>query len=614
MHSPGGFGELGFEQASLKLEAALRMVLPSPPRRLTRAELDHAYFRRGFARGWRIDILFEDGITRAIDLLIGSYFPAGYPRTALVDGPGQLVWPHVEYDGVLCLLPVMAEVDAEDPGAVAVHLIARSTRLIEELLEGSIIDRDFREEFLTYWAYAADGRDAVQSLIDPAGPSRKLRVWRDGKGLVIIGEDKASLERWLTKRFGKRPGRKSFETEPAVLLWLPEPPVPAEYPSIGADLIALADRAGEGAADLLKDVVGTKDVTVLIGATGRGGPGLVAAATTAARRSPSRQGRVEMPLTQGFDPRAMAKDVAALRTYSVAPLVKSNVERADRMWVHGRGKDPRTPVLLGKTITLIGCGSVNSSVAARLARAGVGTIHIVDPNNLKWSNVGRHELGAGSVGLPKATELANRLQRDFPHLDIFGHVVGAQRLIDGYSDLLSASDLIVAATGSWDAEGAFNRWHIANDRRIPIVYGWTESLAAAGHAVTIRGQGGCLRCGIGPTGIPAFAATEWPEGGATVEEPACGNHFHPYGSVELGFVVDLIATAALQALLSPSGASLHDLWLGSSETLSTANGRWTAGLLSLITPGAGGQKLSRVWPDQGCAACVEALLAQIAAE
>ena len=66
-----------------------------------------------------------------------------------------MTWPHVESDGILCLLPNMAECDPDDPFAVAENLLHRSVQLVEELIEGSIVERDFREEFLTYWAYKA---------------------------------------------------------------------------------------------------------------------------------------------------------------------------------------------------------------------------------------------------------------------------------------------------------------------------------------------------------------------------------------------------------------------------------------------------------------------------
>ncbi|MGF7151468.1 molybdopterin/thiamine biosynthesis adenylyltransferase [Sphingomonas zeicaulis] len=589
----------------VRLDATLREQLPGRHRRLTREEVKATYPRRSLEQGWRIDMACSDKVVRQIDLLVNSAFPAGYPRTALVDPPKMLTWPHVERDGILCLLPIMAEVDAEDPGAVGLHLIGRSARLIEELLEGTIVERDFREEFLTYWAYACDIRTRVTSLIDPVGPSREIRVWRD-KGMVIAGESQQQLDRWLAKRFGKLPGRKAYHSEPAAFLWLEQPPVPADYPLTGADLMALAAAAGEAEEAILAEVAGTlhKDVLVLIGAEGRGGAGLVAATTTSARKISSRDGHVERPLTKGFTPKGMPEPIATARTYSAAHVLKSQVSRADPAWIHGRGKDSRTPLLLAKTVTLIGCGSVGSSVAARLARAGVGTNNYVDPKDFDWANIGRHELGAESIGKNKALELAARFQKDYPHLAITGHATGAHSLINGYEDLLSASDLIIATTGSWDAEGALNRWHVVNGRKIPILYGWSESYAAAGHAVTIGAEGGCLRCGIGATGKPHFVACEWPNGNSTVEEPACGNHFTPAGAVELSFVVDLIAHAAIQALLAPPAQSHHDMWLAPAARIEANGGIWSQALTDPDkTLARGGRLMSRSWPHQLCTAC-----------
>ena len=82
-----------------------------------------------------------------------------------------MTWPHVESDGILCLLPNLAECDPDDPSDVASNPLNRSVRLIEELLDGPIIDKDFREEFLTYWAYKAHTDGARRfSLLTP-GPA-----------------------------------------------------------------------------------------------------------------------------------------------------------------------------------------------------------------------------------------------------------------------------------------------------------------------------------------------------------------------------------------------------------------------------------------------------------
>ncbi len=605
MPNPAGFGELGFEKAVLQLEARLREALPAPFRRLSSHEIGATYRQRRFERGWRIDMLCSDGETRQIDLLVSPAFPLGYPRTALVDGPGQLVWPHVEHDGILCLLPIMAEVDAEDPGSVAIHLIGRSARLIEDLLKEEIIERDFREEFLTYWFYARDAKFKITSIVDPGGPSRELRAWRD-KDMVIVGESQEQLEFWLSRRFGKPRGNKRFHTEPAGLLWLSSPPLPADYPHNGADLLALAKKESNEAYSLLVDLASKaqKDIIVLMGAEGRGGSGLIATMTTSGRKVSSRDGKIQEPLSKGFAPNRMPKEVATLRTYSAAPVVKAEVSRADPRWIHGRGKDARSMRLLQKTVTFVGCGSVGSSVAAKLVRAGVGNCHFVDPEDLDWPNLGRHELGADSIGKNKALELAAKFQQAFPHLAIEGHEVSAQSLIDGYRDLLESSDLVISATGSWSADGALNRWHLVNGRKKPFLYGWTESYGAAGHAVLIGADGGCLRCGIGGTGVPHFQGCHWPEGSATIEEPACGNHFTPYGAVELGFVNDLISETALRALLEEITLSHHRIWLAPIQRIKDSGGAITEAMTQLAErENPGGQIWERDWCQSDCPSC-----------
>lgn len=600
--------DVEFSRAALQVEATLREALGFAPERLDPSAVTAAYPTRRYVRGWRIAVEFAGGAERRIDLLLGPGFPAGYPRTALVDRPDHMTWPHIEHDGILCLLPTMAEVDAEDPGAVASNLLGRSVRLVEELIEGKIVDRDFREEYLTYWFYGSDG-DAprVYSLVRPGPPSRPIRLWREGDGLVIVADDDDDeFQRWL-RNFRGEPKRKSFPTEAAAFLWLSQAPVPSEYPVSGADLAAVAERAEGDAASVLIETAAAlpEDVLVLIGAEGRGGPGLVAVTTTSGRRNRSRSGRIERPLTKGFRGSAMPADVAAARTYGAARLLRSNVQRADAEWIHGRGKDQRTALLLKRTVTIIGCGSVGSSVAARLARAGVGRLRLYDHERLAWPNVGRHELGAWSIAENKADELAKRLSADFPHLDIQGEAIGAQSLIKTYSERLRSSDLVVSTTGSWQAEGALNRWHVDEGRPVPFLYGWTESHAAAGHAVVIAGSPGCLRCGIGRTGVPAFRATEWGETGATLEEPACGNHFQPYGAVELGFIVDLIADAALETLLDWPQGNRHVLWLTRTDRLKASGGTWSGAVLERYGDEfEGGLWTTRGWPtSDDCPVC-----------
>ena len=273
--------------------------------------------------------------------------------------------------------------------------------------------------------------------------------------------------------------------------------------------------------------------------------------------------------------------------------------------MHGRGQDARTRRLLGATVVVIGCGSVGAPIACALAQAGVGRLILVDPETLTWPNVGRHPLGATAVGRKKAEALAERLEADFPHLQVEYRSCGLHHLIAHNQDLCASADVIVAATGSWAAESLLNRWHVRQGRGLPIVYGWTEAHAVAGHAVAIGQRDGCLQCHIGRTGAPEFIAVQWPDGGDIAkEEPACGAHYQPYGPVELAYVNAMIAEVALDCLLDPPEQSFSRVFVASPRRIASLGGRLTEGWRSAYGDvEVGVRTVDRSWPSVGCAAC-----------
>lgn len=596
---------LGWRQAALRLEATLRERAGQAPERVDRATIAADYPGRDWiVAAWRISVVFSDGVIRRIDVVAGAEFPTTPVRTALVDHPDPMTWPHVEGDGILCLLPNMAEWDPDDPTEVAMDLLNRSVRLIEELLEGSIIERDFREEFVTYWGYKAHSRgDNLFSLITPGPPSRTVRVWR-GKGLEIVGEDQDAIADWVRRRFGDK---TPVKTEAATLLWLDTPLLPAEYPKTAADLYRLAERLGpDGKSALEQSASGEPDeVLALLGAIGRGGAALIGAKALNPKRSKARPRAPDEPLSVGFRPHHTPQELLLGRFFGAVPVVRTLVQRADADWVHGRGRDSRTERLLGATAVVVGCGSVGAPVASTLAKAGAGRIVLVDPEVLSWANVGRHPLGAADVGRNKAEALAERLRTDYPHLTVEHRACGLHHLISHEAELLAGADLIVAATGNWVGESELNRWHVRQGRAQPILYGWTEAQACAGHAVAIGKEDGCLQCHIGRTGALDLTVVEWPNGGDIhQEEPACGAHYQPYGPVELAYVTAMIAEVALDCLLGPPDRSFSRVFVAASRRISTLGGRLTEAWRSAFGDGDSGVRtVDRPWLAVGCATC-----------
>jgi len=589
----------------------LRARHVSEPVELGRKVLSGYHHQWRIVAGWRIQADFGEPAPRRIDILIPENFPDTWPRIALVDRPDFLTWPHVERDGILCLLPNVAEMDADNPAGIVANLLGRGASLIQDLIAGPMVERDLKDEFLTYWRYdltTLDGR--VTSILRPEGPSREVSVWQ-GNRIKVIGETEDDVRTWMRNRFGEAATKRS-RIERGAMVWLDTPMLPSEYPRNGRDLLDLAEAAGPEAVETLARIaVDRQDsIMTIIGADGRFGPGLVAVALPLPGKGRLPRAKCTDPINKGFRPKHLPTALLVKRTFGIEPVIRTDANRADAPWIHGRGQDPRTRRLIESTVTVLGCGSVGAPVAVTLAQAGVGHINLVDMEDLAWANVGRHPLGAASVGKNKAVELAAKLRADYPHATFTPFATNAETVIANPA-LLMASDVVVSTMGSWRAEGRLNDWHVREDRPLPIVYGWTEAHASAGHAVVIAKDGGCLRCGVSRTGVPTFRVSSWPEGGSgAMEEPACGAHYQAYGPIELGYINSLIAEAALDCLLDKPTTSTHRIFAARRSLMDRAGGSWSPEWIAAYPErGDGGFVVERPWPHRRCSHCLGAVAA-----
>ncbi|MGO3927350.1 ThiF family adenylyltransferase [Rhodopseudomonas pseudopalustris] len=524
---------------------------------------------RTFGAGWLLTVEFADRIRR-LELLLPVGFPWLLPRVALVDRPPFLTWPHVERDGLLCLASNIAEGDPNDPVGTVKAMLGAAADLVEMLVAGGY-ESEFRDEFATYWEYAADPGTSMISLLRCERPTREVRVWR-GKNYYLLAENEADLLHWLENRNGSRP--QGFSSEPAGFVWLNQALIPAEYPATGYAFRALVTREDAQSGPLLNRLARGElpKIVTALGMQTANGPAI---AGVVIEEPATRKHGARDPLTKGFRRGTVPEGVLTARYFGSGKLARRPVHRVDAAWIHGRGQDSRSQRLSTMRVAVIGCGSIGAVVALALAQAGVGHLNLIDPDVLKWANIGRHPLGATCVGMFKAEGLARKLHSELPHIVAKRFNVDVDTAIRSHTDMLRSCDLIISATGSWVADGRLDAWHADEGRLMPILYGWTEPHAIAGHAVLIENDVAALTAGFDRTGLPIFRLTEWPNGDFTRQEPACGAVYQPYGPVELGFVNSLISEVAIDALLGDACGATHNVWAGCAKRLRELGGRWT---------------------------------------
>lgn len=526
--------------------------------------------RRGVpgVRGWRVGIALQNGMRR-FDVTIDESFPFLPPRIALVDRPPFLTWPHVEKNGRLCLATESVTYSPGNPIGVLAKLLDLAAQLVERCEAGDI-EADFRAEILSYWNWTVDYRGPqIVTTCDADGPSRLVRVWW-GKEFGLLGDDDETIRTWLLGRYRGLKACKS-KTGTAVLIKLKRCLLPAEYPKCAADVYALAREAGVPyLLDQALAIVPEKLAVVLSMDTTNG---RALAGVVIPRPLPQ---RAVDRVTKGFSGRPIPMGILSPRFFGSNLVEKAALERADAAWIHGRCQDDRFHSLRGAKVVILGCGWVGGPIALSLAQAGVGSLVLIDGETLVGANVGRHLLGMGSLRRSKATELKAKIAADLPHVRIDAITKRVEDVILGPAGLIDDATLIVSALGSWSAERMLDEWHRAADRKVPILYTWTEPRACAGHALTIFGSGSSLQQGFDETGLPSLQVTYWPSGNTKRHEPACGSVFEPYGPVELGFINALGAELALDTLLGTAASPTHRIWACSRRALERNGGSWTS--------------------------------------
>ena len=520
--------------------------------------------------GWTVDLRNDLGPDGLLAVLLTDNYPHAAPIVA-VGRDKYLVWPHVERDGVLCLLNNAATLSAYRPVGVLKSLLNEAVCLVKACLSPEI-QEDFRSEFHSYWSReTTEDEREVYSILDDRPGTRMVFLW-PGRTFFVVGESEQIVSTWLTNVCGER--GKQRRCEETLLLELDKALVPAEYPKSGEGLAAIAKGAGSRAYSLFRSILtSTSRPTVLLRAPTANGTALAMVRLNTEPRVDLRGRQLDKSL-RGF--RAHTIKPALLDARLLARAERPNryeVSRADGPWVHGRGKDLQAQALQEKRVVLFGAGSVGGSVAELLAQAGVGKLAIVDPEKLVFANASRHILGADSVGKYKATGVAALLQKRFPHSDISGVRSSLEEFVKTGKDH-EEWDLALALTGDWAANAFINEVFQRSPKFKQLLVGWSEAHALAGHAVLLRSRESCLVCGFYDDGLPRFRVAHWEE--TTLEsEPACGGIFQPYGAVEIAAVKAMISGAALKGLLNTDPTDAHAIYAAEESEIQRSGGRLT---------------------------------------
>lgn len=141
---------------------------------------------------------------------------------------------------------------------------------------------------------------------------------------------------------------------------------------------------------------------------------------------------------------------------------------------------------------IVGCGATGSALASLLARAGVGTLRIVDRDYVESSNLQRQHLfdeADARESVPKAVAAARQIARFNSQIKVESHVAdltpaNAEALLGGVNLILDGTD-------------NFETRYLINDYAVKNSVAWIYAAAVGSYGVTMNilpGETACLAC------------------------------------------------------------------------------------------------------------------------
>lgn len=547
--------------------------------------------KQGRARSWDIPVDHPAVVGSPVRLTLPPDFPAT-PAQLQVDPSLCLKIPHVEETGKLCLSNTTSPDDYGNPCEAV-------CRVLREFKDGFLLPAEspdwvqdqFHSERLSYWIRFCYQRRRARSA-RPVAKSTYIALkvvegWAEGAvaGYVRPGSKHRRSQRQVACIEAQDPhelaqrhewangtlirGYALFVEMPLDTRWTPE-----NWPKDFSQLHTLVGKLTSNES-LLYDWMLRVKVKI-------------------DRPRQKQKSEYDEGLETGLHPllvvlvqgsvvygyQLFPSTVAAVTLPAVEPI---ELNRVDPAWCLTRDQAPAAfSARQAKKVLVLGCGSLGSPLVELLARAGVGTIDIVDSEAFEGPNTSRHVLGMGAIGRGKADALAKRLSKNVPGVAIKGYLKQASTWVTTKCEP-GGYDLVVDCTAESTVRTMLSHCRERAFGGTPIVHAWVEPFCAAAHVV--------LTCANTPwpTDDPAdrlVNAADFSNTQVRIDLPACSGGFHPYGAADVWQAAAFTSERVLFAIDDQNHASTIWSWVRSKAFFDELG---LAVPLRAVVPSSGGR-------------------------
>ncbi len=473
---------------------------------------------------------------REVSVQVG--LPIDFPRSLPVigvDPDGELAGlPHVEPDGVVCYdardEPLL---DHRNPRGIVSEALGLAAGTLNRGLHG---DRatEYANEIVAYWRTCHPDAPRIVSVLDPNDEPRLVTAFFRQGERITLADDPAMFASF---REGRNVQHLSFANavyvpiEPASMNPRFHPRDLATPDGVRTFVLPVLQRD----KDLWRRVLGrcrSDEVVVALGV----------------HRPAGRRGLVGLLMKRGKDAHPLDPD--RLEAHQITPVW---IVPADRGFLVPRGGADLD--LAKRRVLVIGCGAVGGHVAYNLVKAGVGEIHLLDPERFEYANTFRHVCGRTHVGCAKVDGLRFEMERLWPFVKVVPHVADVLGWMrenpSGFNDF----DLVVSAIGNPTVEQRVNEVIYADASAPPVMFAWLEPLGLGGHVLlthTGAAHRGCFECLYHHAGddnsLVCRTAFARPGARYTRDMMGCGSQHMAFGDLDAQRTAAYVARRAVDVL------------------------------------------------------------------
>lgn len=482
-------------------------------------------------------------------------FPLCLPEVQVDDLPSKRALPHLLTGNRICFPEDANLLDTDDPYAVAWETLLYAQRQLAELLTGNPA-QELAQEAVAYWNRLARDKWADCVISGGERPDPIKAFFMPGRPEPCAFADSADAYA------SSLPERNADGLQPADAVYLP----------IGPEVFEESFHPGE-----LATLEGLRKHFRALSEEDR-----LRLSLLPWERREKRDGFLVLGLRRPQGGRAFLGlhlwDIRGGHPLEVeqatAKVTPIGLVRRDHRYLAPRGGAGVD--LRARRVLVAGCGAVGGYLALSLARAGVGTLTLVDGDLFTPENTYRHACGMAYAWLPKVDGLRKEIEQRIPYVSVRPRLMTLEDLLKREPSVLQAHDMVISALGHPTIERELNKRIWADAKHPPALYAWLEPLGLGGHALLTHVTGaegprpGCLDClywrpieGGAIQNRLAFAMS-----GAvyTRDMLGCGSRYLPYSDLDAQRTADLACRLALRAFQMEIAEATLLSWRGDART------------------------------------------------